>query len=55
MTGVLIASNFIENALITYGIINPVIGGFGVPIVSAMLIVAILWLFKKYAKAEVAV
>ena len=53
MTGVLIASNFIENALITYGIINPVIGGFGVPIVSAVLIVFILWLFKKYAKTEV--
>lgn len=47
-----LATNYIENYAIGYGLINPAVGGITLPIITAFIFVAIWMLLKKYGKIE---
>lgn len=52
MTLVLFGTNYVENMLVGYGLVNPVIGGLSLPLFTAVIVVLILWLLKKKAKVD---
>ena len=55
LTGALFGSGAVQGYLVAYGLVNPVFGGVTLPFVSAGILLLVLWVFKKYGKAEVSV
>lgn len=54
VTGCLLAVDVAENVLIEFGIVNPVVAALGtVPIVTATLLVLIIWILRKQKIADV--
>ena len=50
----LMLTNTIENALISVGVINPVVSGIGtIPVVTAALIVLLIYIMRKQKVADI--
>lgn len=50
---ILIAGGFIEGLLVDYGLVNPVVGGISLPVITAAVLFVLFWIVEKKAKQDI--